>query len=268
MIACRWLPRKVSGDFLAQNLLLVLRAVWSSCRAGSFEVDVFTRILKLARFNTVERWILTELLGQVKGSFHDKVSAQIDSVNLVQRHNNGMEVYMYSMRFGKLYRDPKICFKDSSYEIEFARVTIKLAGVRNRVRFFSGQGYFGSMDFDQPFQRNLRLRDCAVSGTWTILDLDLECRHETSLAAQSGISDSTDYVNPILLKNGLDEWMSRRGMVYSWLDAKDRREVCVFEQWYLLIAEVPGEGMVGVRRGEIKPICYYLDYSEKIPVAI
>lgn len=218
------------------------------------------------RFSALERWLIDELLSNTRGPFHDKLVAQVQSVNLVQRDNDGMQIFPYTVIRGKISRDPRIKFRDTRTEVYFAHVNVSLGGTRNRARFLASDGHFVCISFRGPIPRRFRPEDYSILGTWTITDL--ECTKTVDEDTLPPKPEVEGYLDSEVVIGCLASWMKSHELTFVLLDPLERREVCLGAQWYLLIAEVPTEGMVGLRQGDATPTCYYMAYDGSTPVVI
>ncbi len=70
--------------------------------------------------------ILDNVLSRVSDLARHKLNLQIDAVNKVQRINDGKEVNLYRMRFGKAIFDEHLRFPNAPDEMLLASAKIKL----------------------------------------------------------------------------------------------------------------------------------------------
>ena len=249
-----------------------------------------------ANFNPLEKTLLSALESRLGPTAGDLLRKQIEEVELIQRHSDYREVCCYAKR-----RDPSLTFPARAAEIKFATIELRIPeqSTRWRADFHLVNGHFFSIDFT-PTPKAIRTRTDIEIESAEILHDPMKTRPD--------VGSQRVELTELHLAGWLRDWAERYTLreLYQPLIAteRDRRiaeigvtlpadylevtsqcegfkvndcgifglsrvyEVVLPDWNYYLLAEIDGEGAVGVRAHSTDGILYYLDYGGESPARL
>lgn len=251
-------------------------------------------------FTPLENRLLLELQQNLRPAARELLSRQIEGVNLVQRHTNSCEVNCYSMRSGKPYHNPGYQFPNKGLDVKFATIQFSIPGSDKDwvVNFHSVDGYLFSIIFTPSPESIQKHEDVQIR--------DVKILHDMMSANNS--SRPLTKRNKAQFTGWLGTWSQKHQLrdVYQPLQESDRHGLLqdyevsfpqdylelirqcegflvnnvsilglsqlyeiVLPDWrYLVLAEIAGEGTLGIREQSNPGYIYFLDYEASNAVEV
>ena len=250
--------------------------------------------------NQLETLLIERLKAKLSPEAAQLLSQQVNAINLVQRNNRSREVCLYTVKNGKTVRNASSRFPNQTLELNFATIKFRQGGTSRQwtADFFSVRGYFFSIEFTpspQDIDRGVEL-------------IDIHLHHDlmtTSVAEPALIKID---INEVQLPDWVREWNQRYGLTEprkalsaeksaELIDAIPAKlpadylelsrvvegvnlaeieilglsqiiEIQIQDTNFFGIAQVNGDGMIAVRKGDVNGQLYFLPYDGANSVAL
>jgi hypothetical protein len=199
----------------------------------------------------IERIVLDAWLAKADPETRSIGAEQIARYNLVQRGAGGREVNLYSIKYGLFLAEVPRLLPRVGREAVLGAVTLTVRGQAVVCEVHAANGRLFSLVFEREPTLGVRRNEIVVCDVRPVLPSPTPDRNR---------SLPDDYDDVVARFGARDD-----GQEIALLDRKDLHVVHLEEGDFLILAELPDRGMLGVESRRQSGLVYFLSYDGRPP---